>query len=170
MDILLNQKAERIRNVCILAHVDHGKTTLADALLATNGFISAKSAGKLRFLDDRADEQERGITMKSSAIALAYRKAAKTDGSEETTDAGDYVVNLVDSPGHIDFSREVLTAARLCDGALVLVDVVEGVCAQVSQSLFLFNFAFSCNCVILTADLKFVEMISALVSYIDYEG
>ncbi|TFK96526.1 translation elongation factor 2 [Pterulicium gracile] len=111
------------RNVTILGHVDHGKTTLTDSLLASNNIISAKMAGKLRFLDSREDEQERGITMQSSAISLKFQ-LGKADKRKT------YTVNVVDTPGHVDFSSEVSTASRLCDGALVLVDVVEGVCTQ----------------------------------------
>lgn len=107
--------ADQIRNVCILAHVDHGKTTLSDQLISSNGLISARSAGHVRYLDSRGDEQLRLITMKSSCISLTY---------------GTHRIHLVDSPGHVDFSSEVSTAARLCDGALVLVDAVEGVCPQ----------------------------------------
>ncbi|RMJ12755.1 hypothetical protein CDV36_007578 [Fusarium kuroshium] len=125
----LQRQSSDIRNICILAHVDHGKTSLTDALLATNGIISPKLAGKIRYLDSRPDEQTRGITMESSAISLYFAMRRKTAPDAEPEDK-EYLVNLIDSPGHIDFSSEVSTASRLCDGAVVLVDAVEGVCSQ----------------------------------------
>ncbi|KAI3420267.1 hypothetical protein GPALN_003583 [Globodera pallida] len=104
-----------VRNVCIIAHVDHGKTTLADFLVSANGVISARLAGKLRYMDCREDEQTRGITMKSSSISLFYEPL---------------LLNLIDSPGHVDFVAEVSSAVNLADIAILVVDVVEGVCSQ----------------------------------------
>ncbi|POM66072.1 Elongation factor Tu GTP-binding domain containing hypothetical protein [Phytophthora palmivora] len=122
----LQHAPERIRNICILAHVDHGKTTLSDSLVSANGIISERLAGKVRYLDNTEEEQVRGITMKSSAISLVYQPEPVAEKEPEAP----YLINLVDSPGHVDFSFDVSTAVRLCDGALVLIDAVEGVCAQ----------------------------------------
>ena len=124
----LQKFPDNIRNICVLAHVDHGKTTLSDGLIAHNGFISQKLAGKLRFMDFLDDEQRRGITMKSAAISLLYTPKCAVGGDEAQPEP--LLINLIDSPGHVDFCSEVSTAARLSDGGLVVVDVVEGICVQ----------------------------------------
>ncbi|KAF5345545.1 hypothetical protein D9758_012021 [Tetrapyrgos nigripes] len=122
------QKSSNIRIITTLGHVDHGKTTLMDSLLAANNIISARMSGKMRYLDSREDEQERGITMESSAVSLKFQVMERS--AEGGRSPISYIVNMIDTPGHVDFSSEVSTASRLCDGALVLVDVVEGVCTQ----------------------------------------
>jgi ribosome assembly protein 1 len=105
-----------------------GKTTLSDQLVSSNGIISSRQAGKLRYLDSTEDEQIRGITMRSSAISLLYD--LPQGGGAARKEPGSYLINLIDSPGHIDFSSDVSTATRLCDCGLVVVDVLEGVCPQ----------------------------------------